>query len=127
VRYGSSGSPPTGLVESLGQASKELLTLFGPQFLKTARRYVQISGLSAPREGMLKGRSAQTTLHLAVHRPYIKGLLATTHTCKGEDLVLVGETLPNRKVRKPWLQKVRATFGVLKEVRKKIRSPNMQA
>jgi hypothetical protein len=43
--------------ESGATASKELLTLFGPQFLKTVRRYVQISGLSAPREGMWKGRS----------------------------------------------------------------------
>ena len=34
--------------ESGATASKELPTLFGPQFLKTVRRYVQISGLSAP-------------------------------------------------------------------------------
>jgi hypothetical protein len=105
--------------ESGATASKELLTLFGPQFLKTVHRYVQISGLSAPREGMWKGRSAQTTLHPAVHRPYIKGLLATTHTCKSEDLVLVRETLPNSKFRKTLAAKSEGDFRSVKRSAKK--------
>lgn len=53
--------------ESGATANKELLTLFGPQFSKNSPPCVQITGLSAPREGMLKGRSAQT----AVHWPYV--------------------------------------------------------
>jgi len=41
--------------ESGATASEELLTLFGPQFLKAVRRFVQISGLSAPRGRDVEG------------------------------------------------------------------------